>query len=781
MAGAIKGITIEFRGETTRLQSALAKMSAETKKFDKELKYLNKDLKLKPTSIELWSQKQQILTQRIKETKRNLDELKTAKAKMDADPNVDKQSEEYRRLQREIVECEAELKSLNSELRNIGNANLRALGEQFKEIGAKVTEAGKAMSKYITAPIAGIYAASAKSALSYGDAIAKVSTIADESQVPIDTLKKNIINLSNETGKGANELAEATYQALSASIETKDVSKFVAEATNLAKAGFLDTADAVDVLTTIINAYGYSAQDATLIADQLVQTQNDGKTTVNELAQAMGQVIPTASALNIPLEQLNASYVLLTKQGINTANATTYLNGMFTELSRDGSEVSEILQAKTGKSFGQLMKDGYSLGDILQILSDSVNGDSEAFSNLWGNTRAGRGALALLNAGADEFNSEAEKMANSTGNVNEALGKLKTPGAEARKALNMLLNVGIQIGDVLAPYIGKAAEFIQKLIDKFNQLSPATQKALVIFGAILAAIGPLLVGAGTLISSIGQIMIVLGKLGPVITFIKTAITAVVGIVGSAGAIFLAVAAVIGVAAYMIYKHWDQIKAKAQELWANIKAVWDGIKQNISDAVSNIVSTVTAKWNALKSTASSLWNQIKTAVTTPINTLKATLSSAWASIQSRASSAWNTVKSAITNPINTAKALVKSAVDKIKSYFPFHIGKIMSGLKLPHFKITGKFSLNPPSTPHIGVSWYAKGGIFDAPSVIGVGEAGPEAVVPLNKLWDKLDAMQSGTFNCVININGTDKDKNEIADEVRRVLIEEVKRRRLAWQ
>jgi hypothetical protein len=132
------------------------------------------------------------------------------------------------------------------------------------------------------------------------------------------------------------------------------------------------------------------------------------------------------------------------------------------------------------------------------------------------------------------------------------------------------------------------------------------------------------------------------------------------------------------------------------------------------------------------------------------------------------------------PINALKGKVQAAIDKVKSLFPFHIGKVMSGLKLPHFSVSGKFSLNPPSVPHISVNWYAKGGIFDAPSLIGVGEAGPEAVVPLDKFWDKLDKMQSGQ-NIVININGANANPQEIANEVRTMLIRESKQRRLAWQ
>ena len=139
------------------------------------------------------------------------------------------------------------------------------------------------------------------------------------------------------------------------------------------------------------------------------------------------------------------------------------------------------------------------------------------------------------------------------------------------------------------------------------------------------------------------------------------------------------------------------------------------------------------------------------------------------------------------PINEIAEKFNKFVAKIKSYFPISIGKIFSNVKLPHFKIAGKFSLTPPQTPKLSVEWYAKGGIFDGATVlggIGVGEAGPEAILPLEPFWDRMDKMaqnmQGGnTYN--FYIDGSDKNPKEIADEVKRMLIKEVNQRRLAWQ
>ena len=138
-------------------------------------------------------------------------------------------------------------------------------------------------------------------------------------------------------------------------------------------------------------------------------------------------------------------------------------------------------------------------------------------------------------------------------------------------------------------------------------------------------------------------------------------------------------------------------------------------------------------------------------------------------------------------VDVIRGIKSAVVDKIKSFVPINIGKIMSSIKLPHFKLTGKFSLKDMTVPKLSVEWYAKGGIFDSATVlggIGVGEAGPEAILPLTPFWDRMDklanSMQGGdTFN--IYINGSDKDPREIAEEVKRVLIKETNQRRLAWQ
>lgn len=171
MAGNIKGITIEFRGDTTKLDKALRQINTETRNLDKELKQVDKALKFNPTSVDLWRQKQQILTQKLEQTKDKLELLKKAQADMDA-KGVDKNSEEYRKLQREIIETESKVKTFEGQLRKIGNVNLRATSEQFKEMGNKLTAAGQAME--------GLSLAAAAVAASIGAATVSSAKWADD-------------------------------------------------------------------------------------------------------------------------------------------------------------------------------------------------------------------------------------------------------------------------------------------------------------------------------------------------------------------------------------------------------------------------------------------------------------------------------------------------------------------------------------------------------------------------------------------------------------------------
>lgn len=310
------------------------------------------------------------------------------------------------------------------------------------------------------------------SAAQFESNIAKVSTIADTSQVSLSTIESDIMALSRSTGQGAGDLTEATYQAISASVDTAYAVKFVDEANKLAVGGFTQQATAADVLTTAINAYGLAVSEATQVSDMLITTQNLGKTTVDELAQNMGRVIPLAAAYNVEMDNLSTGYAILTKNGIATAESTTYLKSMLNELGDTGSAVAGVLQEQTGQSFAQLTESGYSLGDVLTVIGDSVNGDTTAFNNLWGSQEAGIGALALFNAGAAEFNSTLGKMQDSAGATEKAYMTMTNTTEHAQKRMqNAFGNLGITIGSQLNPVISDLYNDVADVVDGFSEFT----------------------------------------------------------------------------------------------------------------------------------------------------------------------------------------------------------------------------------------------------------------------------------------------------------------------
>lgn len=329
-------------------------------------------------------------------------------------------------------------------LGDLASSAIQKLGSAVLDLGKSVIEVG---SQFETS-------------------FSKVQTIMDPSQMGISEMKTAILELSNSTGVASREISETVYNAISATGDTAHAVELVGNATKLAEAGFTDANSALSVLTTAINAYGLSAAEAESISDSLIMTQNLGVTTIDQLAGSMGKAISTANAYSIDLNNLETSYISLTKAGIDTQEATTYLSSMFNELGDSGSKVGQIIQKETGKSFGSLMKEGMSLGDVLGILVGTVDGDAEALMNLWGSAEAGKASSAIVSQGLKEFNSNLEKVKNSAGTTESAYEKMTDTFQHNMESLKTSLgNFGIQIFEVLG---GPASSILNGFVSAFS-------------------------------------------------------------------------------------------------------------------------------------------------------------------------------------------------------------------------------------------------------------------------------------------------------------------------
>ena len=444
---------IEETGDATgELTAQLVKEENEVAKNTERLK--SNENQIRQTTASIHSQEEQL--------ERMAQELR------DAGIDTDNLEESNARLQRSYERLrgsQENLSRINSEQAKI-KENIAATKTQLMgTIGA------------VGAVAAAIYAGPVQAAQKYETAMAKVGTIADTKQVPLEQLSSEIMKLSNTTGIAAEAIADDVYNAISAGQKTGDAVNFVSNSAKLAKAGFAESSQTLDVLTTILNAYGMEASKVGDVSDMLIQIQNKGKVTVGELSSVMGKIIPTANANGVALEQLGAGYAIMTSKGIAAAETTTYMNSMLNELGKSGTTADKLLRQTAGKSFKELMADGKSLGDVLGIMQEAAESSGKSLSDVFGSAEAGKAAVSLLSNGVDGFNESVKGMVESAGATEEAFAKMEnTTEAKMQKAKNSIANLGIVLGQNLLPIVGNLADKVAAVVIKVSEFAQANPK-----------------------------------------------------------------------------------------------------------------------------------------------------------------------------------------------------------------------------------------------------------------------------------------------------------------
>ena len=409
-------------------------------------------------------------------------------------------------------DADAKLKATSRQYNNLFR-QLGKTGDIVKKIGSGIAATGTAILGVSTA----IGGAALKLYMPFEDSMAQIRTLCADDTI-FAGIKDNVLKMSSELGIAATEIGSAIYDGLSSGVSPENISDFTEKMVKLSRAGFTEVSTATDVCTTILNAYGMEITETDKIMDRLIQTQDSGKVTVGELGESMGKVIPTAASMGVSIDQLCSGYALLTKQGIGSAEATTYMNSMFNELGKSGTDVSDILKAKTGKSFQELMASGADLSDVLGVIKEHADANGLSMQDLFGNTNSAKAAIALFTEDGAAFKEEMLGMASSTGKLAKNFEIVDdTLSSKLNKSVQKVKNAFIKLGENLVPlFEAKIMPIIDKFCNYLENLDEAAIANIATWVEWGIKIGVAMIAGGKLISAVGTIMTTLSALNGVV-------------------------------------------------------------------------------------------------------------------------------------------------------------------------------------------------------------------------------------------------------------------------
>lgn len=794
MAGRIKGITIEIGGSTKALSTAMKDIDSQSKKLASELRDVEKLLKLDPTNTELVAQKQKLLAEQIKVTETRLTALKEAQANISPE---DVGEEKYRALEREIAATETSLKGYKSALSNVKpeqealNTNQQRLStllaatksdlsDYTSVLGSRLVNAikdGTASSDQLEVAIDKI----GKQALGSETDLNQMKQALDkvDDGNGLDGVKSDLQDIAQEAGNAGDQL-----ETMSGKLDVNNLQNAAGELQNAAQNvlqfgqnaydAFTEYDSGCDIIIKKTGATGDSVQQFSDIYDYLVnniavtdpyekagsavgelntqfgltgQSLQDASSSVMKFAE-INDTDVTASVQSA--EQAMASFGLTTDSLPGILDAVTYsaqitgasadtifqscisgsetlqslglsfsesavLMGEFSQAGVDSSTAISVLGKAQVKFAGEGKTMQQGLSDLQSVINSNASEEDKlaAVTDVLG-SKGALNFLKLAESGKLNFNDLASSASDSMGSVDSTFDSITGSDEQLELALQNLQSafaaLGGAIAEALLPVIQTLAPLIKNLADWFTSLPDGVQQAIIIFTALMTVFGLLL-------PVILAIVVAFGSFGAIL----------LPIIGIAAGIAAAITALI-----LIIQNWGSICEWFGNLW---NAIWSGVTSFFGGVGQSIQDT---------------WNGAMSGISQKADDAKSGILSTFQGIKDGCINAFNSVKDGITNAISTAYNNVEYWFQKIKDTLSGTLS--FPNIKMPHFSITGSFSLNPPKVPYFGVQWYAKGGVLTKPTLFGMngdqamggGDAGPEAVAPISVLQQYVSQAVEGS-------------------------------------
>lgn len=446
--------------------------------------------------------------------------------------------------------------------------------------------AGKAMTAAVTAPILAMGGVSVAAFAKFEQGMSNVSTLVNTSAEDMRAMGAEVLAISRRTPVAIEDLTSALYDVRSAGVSAADQFKVLEGSARLAVAGLGTTKEAVDLVTSAVNAWGLQGDDAARVYDQVFKTVKAGKTTVAGLAQGFGSVASIVASAGIKLDDYLASVAALTTTGLPAAEAHTQLRAAIVGLTREKTITKAVWAKLQVKSFKELISASGGLVPALQKVSDALGGNETKMIKLFGRVEAVGATLGLTGAQAEAFRSTLAGMRSGVGAVDEAFAKQDaTTKATLQKLRNNLEAAAISIGRILVPVLEQLVPQLERAAAWWESLDKNSQVTIVGIAGAAAALGPTLVVLGNLaivVKAVTAAMVFAAGWGKYLWLMRTSIMA--GLVPSLSAATASVWAfttallanpitwvvvalvALGAAAYQVYKNWEPLKEFFSTLW-----------------------------------------------------------------------------------------------------------------------------------------------------------------------------------------------------------------------
>ena len=675
MAGnRIRGITVEIGGDTTKLQTALKGVNTEIRNTQSQLKDVEKLLKLDPGNTELIAQKHRLLAQAVSETREKLETLKTAQQQAhEALRNGTISQDQYDALQREIVETEQRLRSLEEQANQSATAlqKIGATGEKLQTVGNKISSVGQKLLP-VTGVVTGLGTAAVKTAADFDSAMSKVAAVSGATGSNFDSLRDKAREMGAKTKFSATEAADAMNYMAMAGWKTEDMLSGIEGVMYLAAASGEDLATTSDIVTDALTAFGLTAADSGHFADVLAAASSNANTNVSMMGETFKYCAPVAGALGFSVEDTAEAIGLMGNAGIKASQAGTSMRSIMTNLTGDvklsGAAIGDVTIATTNAD-GSMRSLSAILADCRVAFGGMTEAEKANNAEALVGKNAMSGFLALMNAALGPVLIIIGKTLSAIGTIMTWAPKLAgaisaVKGAFAALSATMMANpiaiVIAAIAALVAAFIylwNTNEEFRQFWIRLWNEIKEVAVQ-------VWTAVSQFLVSAwnGIRNTAVAVWNGIRDFFSGLWAGIKTLFTTVVTAIST----FLVGA-------------WNGIRATVMAVWNAISAflgsVWNGIKSVITNVVNGIRTFLQSAWNgirtvittvmnAIRTVSSTVWNGIRTIISTVLNGIRGTVNSVWNGIRNTISSVVNGIKNTVSSAFNAMWSGIRSTISGI---------------------------------------------------------------------------------------------------------------------